>query len=204
MNSNSLFLVGKTKERDDTAQQEQSGLWGQVGDCGEAPGGRCPPREPAGAAAWSPGRPTPREPAPQDIRPAWPGAGPPERGAWGAGCRCTQILESGGRGDSECPRLPAGPPRAAPQGRSCSHRPPPRTTSGAPSPPPNPPFPPPPPRLVLAQALSPCRCSAPSPFSFLFSSWQWPPPATLRSGRTCRCGRRAVNGQGGASAEWEH
>ncbi|XP_025322849.1 arsenite methyltransferase isoform X2 [Canis lupus baileyi] len=104
MNSNSLFLVGKTKERDDTAQQEQSGLWGQVGDCGEAPGGRCPPREPAGAAAWSPGRPTPREPAPQDIRPAWPGAGPPERGAWGAGCRCTQILESGGRGDMAASR----------------------------------------------------------------------------------------------------
>nr|XP_055155786.1 arsenite methyltransferase isoform X2 [Nyctereutes procyonoides] len=74
MYSNSLFLVGKTKERDDTAQQEQSGLWGQVGDCGEAPGGRCPPREPAGAAAWSPGR-SPRKPAPQDIRPPGPGRG---------------------------------------------------------------------------------------------------------------------------------
>ncbi|XP_038434589.1 arsenite methyltransferase isoform X6 [Canis lupus familiaris] len=113
MNSNSLFLVGKTKERDDTAQQEQSGLWGQVGDCGEAPGGRCPPREPAGAAAWSPGRPTPASPPRRTSGPPGPGRG----------------LRSAGPGE-----LAAGVPK----------------------------------------------------------SWNpeaeetWPPPATLRSGRTCR------------------
>ncbi|XP_034884131.1 arsenite methyltransferase isoform X2 [Mirounga leonina] len=44
------------------------------------------------------------KPAPPEIRPACPGAGPRECSAWGAGCGSAQVLECRGPGDMAAPR----------------------------------------------------------------------------------------------------
>ncbi|XP_032279417.1 arsenite methyltransferase isoform X5 [Phoca vitulina] len=67
----------------------------------EAVAGSCIPQrvEPAGTTWCRLGKP-----APPEIRPACPGAGPRECSAWGAGCGSAQVLESRGPADMAAPR----------------------------------------------------------------------------------------------------